>query len=166
MSLSGIDSKVSTNTTLTSNSLIKGNGSSSITTSGVSCDGSNNLTGVNSITTSSITSTGNLSITSPTGKNINIDAQGTGVIDINNLEGTGIRFNTLSTTSTTAVAVVPDGDITKPCLVLQTYKLTPNNYYYPFIGAQIPGVSWQPVARDSRGAARPVEGLDEHAPGG
>lgn len=51
MSLSGISTAVEKTTSFTTNALVKGSGTSSLQTTGISCDSSNNLTGVNNIST-------------------------------------------------------------------------------------------------------------------
>lgn len=181
MSLSGSSNEITSNTSLTSNALIKGSDGNTVRSTGILCDDSNRLTGVDeincgtlnatfnvnggdgyftvldterlrlqdgtndiimkapsstgstivkygehtenvvhtlpnvtgtvaisggsqnvsfgTITTPSITSSSSLSITSGTNQNINLDAQGTGLVNLNTVQSFGVSVNTNSTTN-------------------------------------------------------------------
>src|SRR4029079_1579521 len=86
MSLSGFNKNVTTSIPLTPNALVKGNGNQELTTTGILCDSSNNLTNVNSIKSDS---SSDLTINSSANKNIIIDSLGTGSIKLNTLTASG-----------------------------------------------------------------------------
>lgn len=141
---------VTTTATLTTNYLLKGTGSKTVAPSNIQVDGSNNVTGVQNLQVNSIVTCGGITsptgliIQTPSGYDLQVDAQGSGRIKINNLEGNGIVFGVNSTASTVPVVVAPDGDITKDCLILFNQKHG-STHYSPCIAAQKPGVAWAPI---------------------
>lgn len=119
-----------------------GNGGST-----VSVTDSTTLSSGKTLTVDNVTSNSAMVI-KPTGtNNITIKAQGTsqsnGIFNLgdstNPFYGSAFRIN-IKSDNTTGVCFVPEGDMTKPALCNGVYK--DGSTYRPYIGAQIPNVSW------------------------
>lgn len=94
------------------------------------------------------------SVRSPLNTDLVLDAQGTGAIKINTIQSRGIRFGTDTGTNVTdQVVFAPGGDIAQNCLIMGVINRSGVNDFIPFIGAQIPSVSWQTLRLNHAGGS-------------
>ena len=106
--------------------------------------GSGNITTTGTISTNSLTSSSGLSITSGTNQDLTIDAQGTGRIMINTIQSQGVIFGVNSSANVTdQVIFASDANLTRNALCMGV--VNNGSTFNPFIGAQIPSTSWQPL---------------------
>jgi hypothetical protein len=79
---------------------------------------------------------------SPTNTDLTIDAGGTGKIRINTIQSQGLIFGVNSTLNITdQVVFASDSNLTRPALIMGV--INNGTTYTPFIGSQVPLVSWQ-----------------------
>lgn len=122
----------------------------SLVSPGVLSTTAQSIAGVKTISDGIITP----SLSSETNTDLILNAGGTGAIKINTIQSRGIQFGTdTGTNITDQVVFAPGGDITQKCLIMGVINRGGLLDYLPFIGAQIPSVSWQTLRLNHSGGS-------------
>jgi hypothetical protein len=96
---------------------------------------------------------------SPNNTDLTIDAQGTGKIRLNTIQSQGLIIGTNSTVNQTdQIVISPDANLSRPSLIMGS--INNGSTFTPFIGAQIPGVSWQTLYINNSGGGGVVYNPD------
>jgi len=96
---------------------------------------------------------------SPSNSDLTIDAQGTGKIRINTIQAQGLIIGTNSTVNQTdQIVIAPDSNLTRPSLIMGS--INNGTTFTPYIGAQVPGVSWQTLYINNSGGGAVVYNPD------